>query len=40
MLCKPELFYKKEGTVAGWAKTTRDAEKGKIVFIMLNDGSC
>ena len=35
-----ELLIGKQGTVAGWAKTTREAEKGKIMFIMLNDGSC
>ena len=27
-------------TVAGWARTTRNANKGQLLFIELNDGSC
>jgi len=27
-------------TVAGWARTTRNANKGKLLFLELTDGSC
>jgi len=27
-------------TVAGWARTVRNANKGKLLFLELNDGSC
>lgn len=27
-------------TVAGWARTTRNANKGQLLFVELNDGSC
>ncbi len=27
-------------TVAGWTRTTRNANKGQLLFIELNDGSC
>tara|TARA_B110000305_G_C19314406_1_gene575637 strand:- start:836 stop:1051 length:216 start_codon:yes stop_codon:yes gene_type:complete len=27
-------------TVKGWARTLRLADKGKIIFLELNDGSC
>ena len=27
-------------TVAGWARTTRNANKGQLLFLELNDGSC
>jgi hypothetical protein len=27
-------------TVKGWARTVRSAAKGKLLFVVLNDGSC
>jgi len=30
----------KQVTVAGWTRTTRNANKGQIMFVELNDGSC
>jgi len=39
ILKDPEQYFDKCVFVAGWAKTTRDAEKKQIAFIELNDGS-
>ena len=33
-------YIGKSVTVAGWARTTRNANKGKLLFLELNDGSC
>ena len=33
-------FIEQTITVAGWARTTRNANKGELLFIELNDGSC
>lgn len=41
-----ELFEQSESligktiTVMGWARTVRNADKGKIIFVELSDGSC
>jgi len=33
-------YIGKTVTVAGWARTTRNANKGQLLFVELNDGSC
>lgn len=35
----PDQYYDKEGIVAGWSRTLREAGGGKLIFIELNDGS-
>jgi tRNA synthetases class II (D, K and N)/Glutathione S-transferase, C-terminal domain/OB-fold nucleic acid binding domain len=33
-------YVGKEVTVAGWTRTVRNANKGELLFVELNDGSC
>lgn len=40
ILDKPENYFDKVGTVGGWARTVRKAEKNTLLFIELTDGSC
>jgi hypothetical protein len=35
-----EQYIGQEVTVAGWTRTTRNANKGELLFVELNDGSC
>jgi tRNA synthetases class II (D, K and N)/OB-fold nucleic acid binding domain/Glutathione S-transferase, C-terminal domain len=37
---KGEPYMGQQATVAGWTRTVRNANKGELLFVELNDGSC
>jgi len=39
ILTFPDQYYNKCKWVAGWARSVREADKGKLCFVDLNDGS-
>lgn len=40
VLTNPEKYYDTVDSIGGWIKTARAANKGKLLFIALSDGSC